>query len=201
MTKTTIVDAPSVPVSNGGSASVPVKLDTSALSKAIQSVIESNTPATSEQRINPAQFIFDAGRTMTEIYAVYDKLRMIGKHLNGKLVSDTLPPELQIDDITINFRTIENGKTSEPVSVALKHVKTVGDIAGLLSTELGAVIATLQSEVDRVLDIGARTKELCERSRKAWEEANKDKRIEETTPSLQAKPGSEFAASKTTLES
>lgn len=194
MAKTTIIDAPSAPVSSSGAASVPVKLDTSALSKAIQSVIEANTPQASEQRINPAQFIYDAGRAMTEIYAVYDKLRMIGKHLNGKLVSDKLPPELQIDDITINFRVVENGKMSEPTSVALKHVKTVGDIASLLSTELGAVIATLQREVDRVLDIGARTKELCDRSRKAWEDANKDKRIEET-PSLQAEPGSELANS------
>lgn len=152
-----------------------VNLDASSLSKAIQSIIEQNTPT--ERRVNPATFIHESGVKMVELYAVYEKLRAIGTHLNGKLTSDPIPENLQIDSITINFRTVEGEQVSEPQAVELKHITTVGDLSGLLATELGAVIVTLQRETDAVLDIANRTKEMCDKSRKAWEEANKDKKI------------------------
>lgn len=176
-----IVDAVSEPVEPAPAGGTSVKLDTSSLSKAIQSIIEANTPTASEQRVNPAKYIHESGAKMVALYAVYEKLRAIGKHLNGKLVSEPIPQELVIDDVTINFRVAEGEKISEPMSVALKHITTVGDISNLLSTELGAVIVMLQQETEAVLDIAGRTKDLCEKSRKAWEEANKDKRIQEET--------------------
>lgn len=154
-----------------------VKLDTSALSKAISSIIAQNTPT--ETRVNPADFIKNSGEKMVALYGVYEKLRAIGMQLNGKLTSDPIPESLKIENITINFRTVTDGKESDLVSVPLTHISSIGDISGLLSTELGAVIVTLQQETDAVLDIAKRTKDLCEKSRKAWEESNKDKRIQE----------------------
>ncbi len=189
MSKAKIVDAVSTPVGPTGAPGAvgepgqgaSVKLDTSSLSKAIQSIIEANTPAASEQRVNPAKYIHESSEKMMALYTVYEKLRAIGKHLNGKLVSDPIPEGLIIDDVTINFRTVEGDKPSEPTSVSLKHITTIGDISSLLSTELGSIIVMLQQETEAVIDIANRTKDLCEKSRKAWEAANKDKRIQEET--------------------
>lgn len=187
MATTKIVDAVSTPVGPKGAdgeagqpgQNAAIKLDTSSLSKAIQSIMEANTPATSEQRVNPAKYIHESSEKMMTLYAVYEKLRTIGRYLNGKLVSDPIPEGLVIDDVTINFRTVDGEKVSEPNSVALKHITTIGDISNLLSTELGAIIVMLQQETEAVLDIAGRTKDLCEKSRKAWEESNKDKKIQE----------------------
>jgi hypothetical protein len=162
------------------STSVPLdtsagKINTAALSQAIQSIIAENTPT--EKRVNPAAYIHESGTRMVELYTTYEKLRAIGAQLNGKLTSDPIPDTLQIENITINFRTLDGDKVSESQSVALTHFTTVGDISNLLATELGAVIVRMQRETDSVLDIATRTKEMCAKSRKAWEEANKDKKI------------------------
>lgn len=167
-----------------------VKLDTSALSKAISAIIAQNTPT--ETRVNPADYIKNSGEKMVALYSVYEKLRMIGTQLNGKLMSDPIPPALKIENITINFRTVTDDKESDLISVPLTHIASIGDISGLLSTELGAIIVTLQQETESVLDIAKRTKELCEKSRKAWEESNKDKKIQEFTAD-----GTEAATSTT----
>lgn len=166
------------------SASVPLNpaaggIDTSALSQAIQSIIAENTPT--EKRVNPATYIHESGIRMVDLYAVYEKLRIIGAKLNGKLTSDPIPDTLQIENVTINFRTVEGETVSETQSVALTHLNTVGDLSNLLATELGSVIVLLQRETDAVLDIATRTKDMCAKSRKAWEEANKDKKILEET--------------------
>jgi hypothetical protein len=166
------------------SASVPLDtsaggIDTSALSQAIQSIIAENTPT--EKRVNPATYIHESGIRMVELYGVYEKLRAIGSQLNGKLTSDPLPDTLQIENITINFRTVDGETVSDTQSVALTHLTTVGDLSNLLATELGAVIVLLQRETDAVLDIATRTKDMCAKSRKAWEESNKDKKILEET--------------------
>lgn len=189
MAEPRVVDAVSTPVGPKGpdgavgqpGQGVPIKLDTSSLSKAIQSIVEANTPAAAEQRVNPAKYLHESSEKMMALYSVYEKLRTIGKHLNGKLVSDPIPEGLIIEDVTINFRTSEGDNVSEPTSVALKHITTIGDISNLLSTELGAIIVMLQQETEAVLDIAGKTKELCEKSRRSWEEANKDKRIQEET--------------------
>lgn len=155
-----------------------IALDTSALSKAIQQIMAENTP-TEVQTVNPAEYIHKAGASMLELYDAYTKLRDIGRQLHGKLVSDPIPETLKIENISVQFRVIEDGKESESKTVALKHLQSVGDISNILSTEIGAVIVLLQQETAGVLDIATKTKELCDKSRKAWEEVNKDKRIQE----------------------
>ena len=119
---------------------------------------------------------------MLELYESYDKLKLLGKQLNGRLVSDPIPETLKIEKVQITFRTVEDGKESEPVTADLKYIASVGDISGLISTELGSIIMFLQQESMSVLDIITKTKEQVEKARKAWEEANKDKKIQELTP-------------------
>lgn len=155
-----------------------IALDTSALAKAIQSIISENTP-TETQTVNPAEYIHRAGTAMLDLYDAYTKLRTIGQQLHGKLVSDPIPNTLKIENVSIQFRVVTDGKESESQTVALKHLQSVGDISNILSTEIGAVIVSLQQETAGVLDIATKTKELCDKSRKAWEEVNKDKRIQE----------------------
>lgn len=178
MAEPKIVDAVSVPLNNSADTNG-VKIDASGLAKALQSIIAENTPVETT-KVNPADYIKDAGEKMVSLYSVYEKLRAIGLQLNGKLMSDPIPETLLIEDITINFRIVEDkDKEPEKQSVSLKHITTIGDISGILSTELGSIIVLLQQETDGVLDIAKRTKELCDKSRKAWEETNKDKKIQE----------------------
>jgi hypothetical protein len=168
-----------------GDDTTKIALDTSSLAQAIQSIIAENTPSET-QRVNPAAYIQQAGQNMVELYDAYTKLRAIGVRLNGKLVSDPIPDTLQIEEIALKFRTVDDGQPSESQTVALKHLHSVGDISGILSTEIGAVIVLLQQETNGVLDIANKTKELCDKSRKAWEEANKDKQIREILPDDEA---------------
>lgn len=168
-----IIDAISEPADTAK-----VSLDTSALAKAIQNIIADNTPAET-RTVNPAEYIKRAGESMTELYDAYTKLRTIGTHLNGKLVSEPIPASLRIESVAIRFRTTENDVESAAQTVELKHLQSVGDIANILSTEIGAIIVLLQQETAGIIDIATKTKELCDKSRKAWEESNKDKRIQE----------------------
>lgn len=179
---TKIVDAESEPV-NETSAVV----DTSGLAKALQTIINANMPAQTAT-INPAKVINDVSARMLELYEAYEKLRIIGKQLNGRLVTDPIPESLKIENIQITFRTVDDGKQSEPVTANIKYISNVGEISNLISTELGAIILFLQQESGTVLDIITRTKEQVEKARKAWEEANKDKRIQEFTPEETTQP-------------
>lgn len=173
MSNPQIIDAVSEPTDTAQ-----VSLDTSALSKAIQNIIANNTPVET-RTVNPAEYINRAGKSMVELYDAYTKLRTIGTHLNGKLVSDPIPDTLRIENVSIRFRSVENGQESEAQTVELKNLQSVGDISNILSTEIGAIIVLLQQETAGILDIAAKTKELCDKSRKAWEESNKDKKIQE----------------------
>lgn len=155
-----------------------ISLDTAALAKAIQTIISDNTPAETHT-VNPAEYIHKAGASMLELYDTYTKLREIGKQLHGKLVSDPIPNTLKIERVTLQFKVVENGEASDTKTVEFKHLQSVGDISNILSTEIGAVIVSLQQETAGVLDIATKTKELCDKSRKAWEEVNKDKRVQE----------------------
>ena len=155
------------------------KIDTSGLSRALQSIIEANMPANTTTTVNPAKFVNESSKRMLDLYDSYDKLRLIGKQLNGHLLSDPIPETLKIENIQITFRTVENGKESEPVTADIKYISSIGDVSNLISTELGAIIMFLQQESISVLDIITKTKEQVEKARKAWEETNKDKKIQE----------------------
>lgn len=171
---TTIVDGKVEPIP----ATTSAKIDTSGLAKALQSIIEANTPQTTTT-VNPAKFVNEASKRMLDLYDAYDKLRIIGKHLNGRLLSDPLPESLRIEKLQITFRTVDDGKESEPQTADIRYISSVGDISNLISTELGAIIMFLQQESSGVLDIITKTKEQVEKARKAWEESNKDKKIQE----------------------
>jgi hypothetical protein len=158
------------------------KIDTSGLAKALQSIIGSNMPQQAAvTTVNPAKFVNEASTRMLELYDAYDKLRLIGKQLNGRLVSDPIPETLKIEKLQIAFRTVEDGKESELQTADIRYISSVGDISNLISTEIGAIIMFLQQESLSVLDIITKTKEQVEKARKAWEEANKDKKIQEFT--------------------
>lgn len=155
------------------------KIDTSGLAKALQNIIAANTPQAATTTVNPAKFVNESSKRMLELYDAYDKLRAIGKQLNGRLLSDPIPDTLKIEKIQILFKTVEDGKESETQTADIRYLSNVGDISNLISTELGSIILFLQQESISVLDIITKTKEQVEKARKAWEEANKDKKIQE----------------------
>jgi hypothetical protein len=157
------------------------KIDTSGLAKALQSIIAANSPQSAVTTVNPAKFVNESSSRMLDLYDAYDKLRAIGKQLNGRLLSDPLPETLKIEKIQIMFKTIEDGKESETQTADIRYISNVGDISNLISTELGSIILFLQQESISVLDIITKTKEQVEKARKAWEEANKDKKIQEVS--------------------
>lgn len=157
------------------------KIDTSGLAKALQSIITANTPTAATTTVNPAKLVNESSKRMLELYDAYDKLRTIGRHLNGRLLSDPLPESLRIEKLQVTFKTVDDGKESETQTADIRYIATVGDISNLISTELGAIILFLQQESLSVLDIITKTKEQVEKARKAWEEANKDKKIQEFT--------------------
>mgnify|MGYP003337700980 FL=1 len=158
------------------------KIDMSGLAKALQSIIGANMPQQTVTTVNPAKFLNESSTRMLELYDAYDKLRIIGKQLNGRLVSDPLPESLKIEKLQIVFRTVDAGKESEPMTADIRYISSVGDISNLISTEIGAIIMFLQQESLSVLDVISKTKEQVEKARKAWEDANKDKKIQEFTP-------------------
>jgi hypothetical protein len=56
-------------------------------------------------------------------------------------------------------------------------VAFVGDLAGLLSTEIGLIITTLQNEVQTLADVAKKSQEQYARALKNWEENNQDRQI------------------------
>jgi hypothetical protein len=177
MTKTTIIDAvkaeaPNSPGTMG--VNVPLKLDASALAKAIQTAA-SQQPQT--VRVNPSELIKEAAARMEDLYTRFNALRQIGAELHGKTLSDPLPPTLQIEDIAITFKTVKDGKTSEPVVAHVKNVVCVGDLSNLLSSELGTIILSLQQEAAAVKETATTAEETCTKARQTWESNNPDRKI------------------------
>jgi hypothetical protein len=72
----------------------------------------------------------------------------------------------------------------------IKNVICVGDIANLLSTELGTIILTLQQEAAAVRDTAQQTEETCTKARESWEANNPDRRVVAPTeaPAISAAP-------------
>ncbi len=179
MAKTTIVDALPADNSNapgsGGitNVSVPIKMDASALAKALQAA--ANQPQT--VRVNPSTLIKDAATRMEELYARFNALRQLGAELNGKTFSDPIPETLKIEDIALTFRTVKDGKESEPVIANIKNVVCVGDISNLLSSELGNIILMLEQEVLGVKETATNAEETCTKARQQWEANNPDRKV------------------------
>jgi len=179
MAKTTIVDAVKAEnpaaCSTGGTTNVtvPIKMDASALAKALQAA------ATQPQtiKVNPSMLIKESAARMEEMYTRFNALRQIGAELNGKALSDPLPETIKIEDIAITFRPVKDGKEAEPVVAHIKNVVCVGDIANLLSSELGTIILALEQEALAVKETATSAEETCTKARQQWEANNPDRKV------------------------
>jgi hypothetical protein len=173
-----IVDAvASVPAAQKTSMSVPLKIDGgSAMAQMLQQMAATQAQPAS-QAVNPAEHIRTSAARMEEIYARYTNLLRLGKQLNGKNKTDPLPDTLQIDNVGITFRVKEGETLSEPVTADIKNIICVADLSTIISAEMGLMILELQQLNAGVLDIGRRAEEQYAKSRKQWEESNKDRQI------------------------
>lgn len=163
------------------STAIPVSIDTSGVAKALQQAQADFVAAAQQAPVNPAEAVQAAGTRMQEIYARYENLKLLGRALNGLSTSDRIPQSLAIDNVAITFRTkTAGGKFSEPVTADIKNVAFVGDLAGLLSTEIGLIIMSLQNEVQALADVTQKSQAQYDKARKSWEENNKDRQIQLT---------------------
>ncbi len=182
MAKTTIVDAvqsvdtrPSAAGMGGTTnVTVPIKMDASSLAKALQAAA---TQPQQTMRVNPSELIKDSAARMEELYTRFNALRQIGAELHGKTLSDPIPETIKLEDIAITFRTVKDGKTSDPVVAHIKNVVCVGDIASLLSSELGTIILSLEQEALSVKETATTAEETCTKARQQWEANNPDRKV------------------------
>lgn len=150
--------------------SVPVKIDASALAEVINRAAK-EAPV---EYIEPAPFISNAGTRMGELYARYLLLNRIAAEINGKKLSDPIPASLKLEKVTFTFST---DKATEKTTVDVFNIACVGDISPLLSTELGAIIYSIEQEAKSVVEIASKTNETCSKARTEWEAANPDRKI------------------------
>jgi len=177
MTKTTIVDAVKSEVPNTlgtTNVTVPIKMDASSLAKALQAAA---SQAQETVRVNPSDLIKDAALRMEDMYTRFNALRQLGAELHGKTMSDPIPETIKIEDVSITFRPVKAGKESEPVVAHIKNVVCVGDIANLLSSELGTIILALEQESLAVKETAAQAEETCTKARQQWEANNPERKI------------------------
>jgi hypothetical protein len=175
--KTTIIDAPKSEAPNTcgiTNVSVPIKMDASALAKALQAAAASPQQTI---KVNPSELIKDAAARMEDLYSRFSALRIIGAELNGKSLADPLPDTLKIEDIAISFRSVKAGKESDPIVAHVKNVVCIGDISNLLSSELGTIILALEQEAAAVKETATSAEETCGKARQQWEASNPDRKI------------------------
>lgn len=155
-------------------ASVPLKIDGSALAGMLNKIAESQQQQKTVDYISPAEYVLNAGKRMQDMYARYDILRKLGSALHGKSMNDPVPADIGIDDITIKFRVAGATETSE---AKIFNIACVGDIARLLSTEMGTLILAIQQEANSLTDLLKSTEATVQKAREAWENSNKDRKI------------------------
>lgn len=170
--KQTVVDAIKTEKPAAQMVNVPVRLDASALSKALQAAAEQTAT-----RVNAGELIKNSAIKIEDIYKRFDALKLIANELNGKPLSDPLPSTLQIEEIAFTFRVAKEGNVSELTTATVKNVVCVGDISSLLSGELGSLIVQLEQEAAGVKNIAALTEETSNKARVAWEKNNPDRKF------------------------
>lgn len=163
--KTTIVDA--IKTENSSSVNVPVRLDASALAKALQA-----TQIPTEARVNAGELIKNSALKIEEMYARFEALKALTNELNGKSFNDPVPPTLKISEIVFKFQTVKDGVDSAAAEAVVKNVICVGDIANLLSGELGSIIGQLEQEAAAVKNIATLTEETSSKAKASWEANN-----------------------------
>lgn len=181
--------ATSVAGVNVSQQTVPVKIDASALANMMK-MTTAQQPATKEF-INPAAYVMAAGERMQNMYERYEMLRKLGSALNGKSPVDPIPEDLQIEDVTITFRKRSDGDARYVAK--LLNVACVGDIAQLLTTEMGVIILSLQQEAKSLAALSKSTEDTTQRAREAWENSNKDRKIVVTGEPPAAAPAGEVS--------
>lgn len=155
------------------SQSVPVKIDGSALASMMSKIAASQQQQPVEY-ISPSEYVLGAGTRMKNMYARYDVLRKLGGALHGKSFTDPIPQGLRIESVTLKFRVADDTETNEAVML---NVACVGDIAQLLSTEMGTIILSLQQEAKSLTELSKSTEDAAARARETWESSNKDRKI------------------------
>jgi hypothetical protein len=176
-TKTTVVDAIKTEAPSTQTVNVPVRLDASALTKALQAAAEQTTT-----RVNAGELIKNSAIKIEEIYKRFDALKLLANELNGKPLADPLPSTIQLDEISFRFRVAKDGNVSELTTASIKNVVCVGDISSLLSGELGSLIVQLEQEAAAVKNIATLTEETSSKARVAWEANNPDRKFTTAQP-------------------
>ena len=171
-----IVDAiSSVPATTN--VSVPIKLDASALAKALQSASQP-----SMTMVDPYVLIKNSALRMHEMADRFHVLKKLGAELSGKTLTDPLPASLQVDEVSVKFRIVKDDVAGEFETAVIKNVICVGDLANLLTTEIGAIILTLQQETAAVSTTAKNAEEVCTKAREHWETNNPERKIVQVTP-------------------
>ena len=166
-------DAAGVNVAQTRSQTVPVKVDGSALANMMSKIAAAQQQQPVEY-ISPSEYVLGAGNRMKDMYARYEVLRKLGGALHGKSFSDPIPQELRIESVTLKFRLAAD---TEPNEAVMLNVACVGDIAQLLSTEMGTIILSLQQEAKSLTELSKSTEDAAAKAREAWESSNKDRKI------------------------
>jgi hypothetical protein len=174
-----IVDAISATDTNGVNVAqtsrtqtVPVKIDGSALAGMMSKIAAAQQQPV--EYISPSEYVLSAGSRMKDMYDRYDVLRKLGGALHGKSFNDPIPQDLRIESVTIKFRLADDTETNDAKIV---NVACVGDIAQLLSTEMGTIILSLQQEAKALTELSKSTEDTAAKAREAWESSNKDRKI------------------------
>lgn len=154
------------------SQTVPVKIDGSALASMMSKIAAAQQQPV--EYISPSEYVLSAGSRMKDMYARYDILRKLGGALHGKSFGDPIPQGLRIESVTINFRLADDTETN---AATILNVACVGDIAQLLSTEMGTIILSLQQEAKALTELSTSTETAAAKAREAWENSNKDRKI------------------------
>jgi hypothetical protein len=168
-----IIDAVATAPAATQSISVPIKMEGgAAMAQMLQQMAAAQQQPTT-QTVNPAEHLKAAVTRMEEIYSRYSRLLTLGKQLNGLNKTDRLPDNVAIENVAITFRL--NGEA--PITADVKNIVCVGDLSTILSAEMGIMILELQQLNASILDVGKRAEEQYAKSRKHWEESNKDRQI------------------------
>ena len=165
-------DAAGVNVAQTRSQTVPVKVAGSALANMMSKIAAAQQQPV--EYISPSEYVLGAGNRMKDMYARYDVLRKLGGALHGKSFTDPIPQDLRIESVTLKFRLADDTETNE---ATIFNVACVGDIAQLLSTEMGTIILSLQQEAKALTELSKSTEDAAAKAREAWESSNKDRKI------------------------
>lgn len=168
------------------------RVDTSGIAQALQKIVSDSMPATSAETIHPSKFIADrSAPRIKALYEQYEKLLDVLRHFNGLRATDHLPASLGLEYVELVYRPQQSGPNDESAPaperrVVLKSVSLVNQVTGLLSPEMGLLLAAIQREIDELNSVTSHIKEHIAQKRARWAEANKDIMITDVTQATEA---------------